>query len=41
VAQELTAHGYKNVHPLFGGLEAWEKAGLPLESKEGAKQDGE
>jgi len=37
VAQELSAHGYKNVHPLFGGLEAWEKCGLPLE----AKQDGE
>jgi rhodanese-related sulfurtransferase len=37
VAQELAAHGYKNVHPLFGGLEAWEKAGLPLEHK----QEGE
>jgi rhodanese-related sulfurtransferase len=34
VAQELIAHGYKNVHPLYGGLEAWEKAGLPLEPKE-------
>lgn len=33
VAQKLSATGYKNVHPLFGGLEAWEKAGLPLEPK--------
>lgn len=33
VAQELSAHGYKNVHPLFMGFEAWEKAGLPLEPK--------
>lgn len=40
VALALSAHGYKNVHPLFGGLEAWEKAGLPLEPKEEAKQDG-
>jgi 3-mercaptopyruvate sulfurtransferase SseA len=41
VAQELSAHGYKNVHPLFGGLEAWEKAGLQLEPKETTKQDGQ
>jgi rhodanese-related sulfurtransferase len=33
VAQELIAAGFKNVHPLYGGLEAWEKAGLPLEPK--------
>jgi rhodanese-related sulfurtransferase len=33
VAQELSAHGYKNVHPLFDGMEAWEKAGLPVEAK--------
>jgi rhodanese-related sulfurtransferase len=33
VAQGLTSHGFKNVHPLFGGFEAWEKAGLPLEGK--------
>ena len=32
-AQKLAAHGYKNVHPLFIGFEAWEKAGLPLEPK--------
>jgi len=41
VAQELSAHGYKNVHPLFGGLDAWEKAGLALESKDEAKENGE
>jgi rhodanese-related sulfurtransferase len=33
VAQELSSRGYKNVHPLFGGFEAWEKAGLPLDPK--------
>jgi len=41
VAQELSDHGYKNVHPLFGGFEAWEKAGLSLEPKEDSKQDGQ
>jgi rhodanese-related sulfurtransferase len=33
VAQRLAQRGYKNVHPLFGGFEAWEKVRLPLESK--------
>jgi len=33
VAQELISHGFKNVHPLFGGIEAWEKAGLSLAPK--------
>jgi rhodanese-related sulfurtransferase len=33
VAVELAKHGYKNVHPLFIGFEAWEKAGLPVEAK--------
>jgi rhodanese-related sulfurtransferase len=33
VAVELSTHGYKNVHPLFLGFEAWEKAELPLEPK--------
>jgi len=37
VAIELTNQGYKNVHPLFIGFAAWEKAGLPLE----AKSDGD
>lgn len=33
VAQELTSHGFRNVHPLFEGLEAWQKADLPLVPK--------
>ena len=33
VAVELANRGYRNVHPLFIGFEAWEKAGLPLEPK--------
>jgi rhodanese-related sulfurtransferase len=33
VAHKLAEHGYKNVHPLFIGFEAWQKAGLPLEPK--------
>ena len=33
VAQKLASHGYRNVHPLFIGFEAWKKAGLPLEPK--------
>ena len=33
VAQELSQQGFKNVHPLYEGLDAWQKAGLPLEPK--------
>src|SRR6187431_252536 len=33
VAVELAGHGFKNVHPLYIGFEAWAKAGLPLEPK--------
>jgi rhodanese-related sulfurtransferase len=33
VAQQLAEHGYRNVHPLFAGFEAWQKTGLPLEPK--------
>lgn len=33
VAQELTRRGFLNTHPLIGGLEAWRKAGYPLEPK--------
>lgn len=33
VAQKLVEQGYKNVHPLFIGFEAWQNAGLPLEPK--------
>jgi rhodanese-related sulfurtransferase len=34
VAQELIEHGYKNVHPLYGGFDAWREAGAPLEAKQ-------
>jgi len=33
VAQELTDKGWKNVHPLYGGFDAWTKADAPVESK--------
>jgi rhodanese-related sulfurtransferase len=33
VAQELLERGWKSVHPLYGGFDAWQKAGLPVESK--------
>ena len=33
LAQQLAARGWKSVHPLYGGFEAWQKAGLPLEAK--------
>jgi rhodanese-related sulfurtransferase len=33
LAQDLAVRGWKNVHPLYGGFEAWQKAGLPLDSK--------
>jgi len=25
--------GFHNVHPLYGGFDAWKKAGLPLDRK--------
>jgi len=34
VAQTIAEKGIPNVHPLYGGFEAWRRAGLPLESKE-------
>ena len=34
VADELLSHGYKNAHPLYGGLDAWKEAGLPMDTKE-------
>ena len=34
MAQKLMEHGWKNVHPLFGGFDAWMKAGLPVDPKE-------
>jgi rhodanese-related sulfurtransferase len=33
VAQILLDHGWKNVHPLYGGFEAWEQAGGRTEPK--------
>jgi rhodanese-related sulfurtransferase len=33
VAQELAEAGWKNVHPLYGGFDAWVKAGLPVDPK--------
>jgi len=33
VAQELSEGGWKNVHPLYGGFDAWLKAGLPVDPK--------
>jgi rhodanese-related sulfurtransferase len=33
VAQELIGRGYKNVHPLSGGFDAWRDAGAPLDQK--------
>jgi rhodanese-related sulfurtransferase len=33
VAQTLMEHGWKNVHPLFGGFDAWKKEGLPVDAK--------
>jgi rhodanese-related sulfurtransferase len=33
VAQELANRGWKNVHPLYGGFEAWVEAGLPVDPK--------
>jgi rhodanese-related sulfurtransferase len=34
MAQKLMEHGWKNVHPLYGGFDAWENAGLPVDAKE-------
>jgi rhodanese-related sulfurtransferase len=33
LAQTLMEKGWKNVHPLYGGFDAWEKAGYPVEPK--------
>jgi rhodanese-related sulfurtransferase len=33
VAHELADRGVKNVHPLYGGFDAWADAGLPLDPK--------
>jgi rhodanese-related sulfurtransferase len=33
VALQLLEKGYKNVHPLYGGLDVWQEAGLPVDPK--------
>lgn len=33
MALQLLEKGWKNVHPLYGGFDAWQKAGLPVEGK--------
>jgi 3-mercaptopyruvate sulfurtransferase SseA len=38
VAQTLLQHGWTNVRPLRGGLDAWRKAGYPTEAKPTSKQ---
>ena len=33
VAELLMAHGLTDVHPLYGGLQAWRRAGGPLQAR--------
>jgi rhodanese-related sulfurtransferase len=33
VAQVLLEQGWKDVHPLYGGFDAWQRAGYPVEAK--------
>jgi rhodanese-related sulfurtransferase len=33
VALQLLEKGWKNVHPLYGGFDAWRDAELPVEPK--------
>ena len=33
MAQILVQHGWTNVRPLLGGLDAWRRAGYPTEAK--------
>jgi rhodanese-related sulfurtransferase len=33
VALQLLEKGWKNVHPLYGGFDAWEQAGLPVDPR--------
>jgi len=35
VAQTLLENGFRNVHALYGGFDAWVKAGGPTEAKKG------
>lgn len=40
VARELTRRGFFNAHPLVGGLDAWRKAGYPIEHKNKEPRNG-
>jgi rhodanese-related sulfurtransferase len=33
LALKLMENGWKNVHPLYGGFDAWRQAGYPVEPK--------
>jgi rhodanese-related sulfurtransferase len=33
VALAFEKHGFEDVHPLIGGFDEWQKAGLPVEKK--------
>jgi rhodanese-related sulfurtransferase len=33
MALKLLEKGWKNVHPLYGGFDAWRQAGYPVEPK--------
>jgi 3-mercaptopyruvate sulfurtransferase SseA len=33
VALSLMKNGWKNVHPLYGGFDAWQQAGHPVDPK--------
>jgi rhodanese-related sulfurtransferase len=33
VAQILSSHGFKDVHPLLGGFDTWQQANYPVEAK--------
>jgi rhodanese-related sulfurtransferase len=35
VAHELEKRGFKDVHALHGGFEAWVRAGLPVAARAG------
>jgi len=32
-------NGFRNVHALYGGFDAWVREGLPVEAKVGTKRD--
>jgi rhodanese-related sulfurtransferase len=39
VAQELIDRGYKNVHPLYGGFDAWRAAQASVEAKQSEQSE--